>query len=317
MPKSLRLTLPAQVREAGGTDLSAFIDMVLEGELIFEADGTRGEVIVDCANVKLHTPGCIVATAALARRWIAGGGRVLLLNQADKTGYAALDPRSQTGGPLFVAPPLFEFDWATGKLETIASALASACAPAGYEPCGPYPVVQYCCGELFSNCRQHARANAFAFADFDAERDLVRFAVADCGSGLKQSFVQNESPHVHPSVDDVDAVKIALKPGISSTTRARHPYSRSPNFGVGLSMVREFTLLAGGHFFIQSRRAWLYETAGRLPSQGNCQAGAGWPGTLVNAAMPRAGCGEYLEMLRSAHRALGLTDDTPENKLFT
>jgi hypothetical protein len=252
----------------------------------------------------------------LAHRWIADGGRVLLLNQADKTGYAAFDSRSHAGAPLLVTPPLFEFDWATGKLETVASALASVCAPGGYEPRGSYPLVQYCCGELFSNCRQHARANAFAFADFDAERDLVRFAVADCGLGLKQSFVQNESPHVHPAVDDVDAVKIALKPGISSTTRARHPYSRSPNFGVGLSMVREFTLLAGGHFFIQSRQAWLNETAGKLPSQGVCQRGAGWPGTLVNAAIPRTGCGEYLDMLRGAHRALGLTDDPTGNNMF-
>jgi hypothetical protein len=129
MSDSLRLTLPAEVREAGGTDLSAFIAMVLEGELVYDANGIRGDVTVDCAKVNLHTPGCVVVIAALAARWIAGGGRVLLLNQADKTGYAAFDPRSDTGGQLSLAPPLFEFDWATGKLETIASALPSVCAP--------------------------------------------------------------------------------------------------------------------------------------------------------------------------------------------
>lgn len=74
--------------------------------------------------------------------------------------------------------------------------------------------------ELSKNVFHHSQEpqGSFSFRVFRSSRaQAVELCVADFGVGIKKSLIKNEK--INPNLEDSDYIKLAVKPGISSTNK--------------------------------------------------------------------------------------------------
>lgn len=107
--------------------------------------------------------------------------------------------------------------------------------------------IKYVLGELIRNVIEHSEAKngAFVTVQYVARKKKLSIGICDAGIGLRASLERYHMP-----VDDVDAIRLALMPGVSGTT------SRSggtgDNAGAGLYIVKSIVKIARSYFVIYS-----------------------------------------------------------------
>ncbi len=317
------LALPQRVEEDG---LITFVEQLL-------ACDAADEIVIDAVAAVAHTAGALTALASMRRRWegrpLTSEGeakKVKLLNFERWPMHPCFAGSSVTrnalgeGTTFGLTSAICAVRPEPGEVDRVASELAKAVAPDGWAGGPLYPLVQYCFGELLQNCKQHTGEPAFAVVQerCDALGDVkfVRLAVADCGRGVRLSFLENESPKAYPGMSDADAILRAIEPLVSSTVHLpRLPYGRSSNMGVGLSMVKQLARATAGHFTILSGSALLQQASDTSPA--SAIPSVEWPGCIVSLSLGMEALTNYGEMLGAARDAIGLTPRGKVNKLFT
>lgn len=112
--------------------------------------------------------------------------------------------------------------------------------------------IRYIVDELVRNVLEHARSpqGAFVAAQYYPKSNSIKIGVADTGIGIKQSI-----SHSHSVASDLQAIRLALMPGITGTTAKEGGTSR--NAGAGLFFIKSiahanhsfFILYSGSGFY--------------------------------------------------------------------
>jgi anti-sigma regulatory factor (Ser/Thr protein kinase) len=115
----------------------------------------------------------------------------------------------------------------------------------------PAKTIGYIVSELARNVIEHAEApeGAFLCAQYYKKSNAIRIGIADTGVGIKTTI--NRS---HSALTDLEAIRLALIPGITGTTRREG--GTEQNAGAGLfftksiaSVNRDFLVIYSGSGF--------------------------------------------------------------------
>ena len=111
-------------------------------------------------------------------------------------------------------------------------------------------VVRYVVGELLRNVLEHSysKDGAVVAAQYYNRSNKVSLAICDTGIGIWKSISRSWTPR-----NDVEAINLALSPGISGTTRKEG--GTFENAGAGLFYVRSIAKVSRNYFLIYSGRA--------------------------------------------------------------
>ncbi|MGD8373512.1 MAG: hypothetical protein PVI21_01480 [Candidatus Woesebacteria bacterium] len=111
-------------------------------------------------------------------------------------------------------------------------------------------IVKYVIGELVRNVLEHANApgGAIVAAQYYRKTNRVSIGICDTGIGLWKSL----QTYWHPKTD-ADALKLALTPGITGTTRREG--GSSENAGAGLFFIKSIAKITRNYFVIYSGSA--------------------------------------------------------------
>lgn len=107
--------------------------------------------------------------------------------------------------------------------------------------------IKYTVGELIRNVLEHALApdGAFVAAQYYAKNNIVRLGICDTGIGIRQSIRQS-----WPAKTDLNAIHLALTPGITGTTKREG--GTEENAGAGLFFIKSMAMVARDYFVIYS-----------------------------------------------------------------
>ncbi len=107
--------------------------------------------------------------------------------------------------------------------------------------------IKYVLGELIRNVIEHSmsRNGAFVTVQYVAAKEKLSIGICDTGVGLRASLEKYHAP-----VDDMDAIRLALMPGVSGTT-AREG-GTGDNAGAGLYIVKSIAKITRNYFVIYS-----------------------------------------------------------------
>lgn len=107
--------------------------------------------------------------------------------------------------------------------------------------------IKYVLGELIRNVIEHswAKNGAFVTVQYVAAKQKLSIGICDTGIGLRASLERYHAP-----VDDMDAIRLALMPGVSGTT-AREG-GTGDNAGAGLYIVKSIVRMTRNYFVIYS-----------------------------------------------------------------
>lgn len=111
-------------------------------------------------------------------------------------------------------------------------------------------VVKYIIGELVRNVLEHARADhgAVVAAQYFKKTNRVSIGICDTGIGIWKSL----HTYWHPK-NDISAIKLALTPGITGTTRKEG--GTAENAGAGLFFIKSIAKITRNYFVILSGNA--------------------------------------------------------------
>ena len=111
-------------------------------------------------------------------------------------------------------------------------------------------VVKYIIGELVRNVLEHsfAKDGAIVAAQYYKKTNRVSIGICDTGIGIWKSI----NTYWHPK-NDIDAIKLALVPGITGTTRREG--GTSENAGAGLFFIKSIAKITRNYFVIYSGSA--------------------------------------------------------------
>lgn len=111
-------------------------------------------------------------------------------------------------------------------------------------------VVKYIIGELVRNVLEHsfAKNGAIVAAQYYKKTNRVSVGICDAGIGIWKSM----DTYWHPR-NDIDAIKLALTPGITGTTRKEG--GTSENAGAGLFFIKSIAKITRNYFVIYSGAA--------------------------------------------------------------
>lgn len=146
----------------------------------------------------------------------------------------------------------------------------------------------YIVSELVRNVLEHAEApnGALLCAQYYKKSNSIRIGIADTGIGIKATITRS-----HRADDDLEAIRLALMPGITGTTRREG--GTEQNAGAGLFFIKSIAsvnrdylvLYSGGGFFkllkknaARSRRLHADPFQDRHSVEGNMPY---WTGTVV------------------------------------
>lgn len=315
----VEIRLPAYVFEP---NLAGYVVKLLDGS-------QSGSIIMDFEAVRFYIPAAIVATLAQIGNWQQNGQEISFRNHTTnpvcgylqridffrRVGLELPEPgRRHNGTGRFV--PIEQISRRKGDAASISSRMAECISPGGWPNNDAYQLAQYACAEVINNCKQHANGTGFVSAQYAPKRDTAWVSIADCGRGICASFEENRSPHHFPGMTDLEAIQIALKPKVSSTTHLAHQYGSSPNKGVGLSMMRYLVQETLGYMVIISGSGWWYQDGNKRPLAGTFPNGLRFCGTICSVAFKRSNVADYNAMLQQARIALGLTGEATPGNLF-
>lgn len=147
--------------------------------------------------------------------------------------------------------------------------------------------IRYIMSELIRNVLEHAMTSygAIVSAQYYKKSNTIRIGIADTGIGIWKSINQSHNPK-----DDLEAIRLALTPGITGTTRREG--GTEQNAGAGLFFIKSIACINSDFFVIYSGKAMYkllkrkgkkialhadpfddrYSTKNNLP---------GWEGTVV------------------------------------
>ncbi|MFH1653530.1 MAG: ATP-binding protein [Pseudomonadota bacterium] len=110
--------------------------------------------------------------------------------------------------------------------------------------------IKYTIGELVRNVLEHSYSSSGAVvaAQYYKKANTVRIGICDNGIGIRQSM----NKFWHPK-NDIDAIKLALMPGISGTTHREG--GTEDNAGAGLYFIKSIAQVARNYFLIYSGSA--------------------------------------------------------------
>jgi len=107
--------------------------------------------------------------------------------------------------------------------------------------------IKYVVGELVRNVLEHSRSEhgAIVAAQYYPTSNMIRLGICDTGIGVKQSITRS-----HFAKSDIDALKLALIPGITGTTRREG--GTEANAGAGLFFIKSMASIGRDYFAIYS-----------------------------------------------------------------
>jgi hypothetical protein len=306
-------------------NLPRFVDDLGAGN---GADAVR----LDFRNVAFLTPGAIAALVAKSHSWLNQGKPVEFTNHQRCSAFQylqrvnvfrlcgisiseAFKRRDPTGRFL----PLQRIGKSSdSRIEEISTAAASCIVPdltesADPNESGPFDCVEYSISEMVSNVLHHSGEYGFITAQYLPQSDFARLAIADCGRGILASFRDRESPHWYDGMDDIEAIKTALKPKVSSRTHLGVGWGSSVNAGVGLTLLREWASLVGGEFLLLSGTG-----VATLQSQkAFANASRSYDGTICEIGFPRTKVRNFFQLLQTAKENAGLISKDQHGARFT
>jgi len=111
-------------------------------------------------------------------------------------------------------------------------------------------IVKYVIGELVRNVLEHsfARNGAIVAAQYYKRTNRVSIGICDTGIGIWKSL----QTYWHPK-NDIKAIKLALTPGITGTTRREG--GTAENAGAGLFFIKSIAKITRNYFVIYSGNA--------------------------------------------------------------
>lgn len=107
--------------------------------------------------------------------------------------------------------------------------------------------IRYIISELGRNVFEHARTTqgAFLCAQYYTKSNAIRIGIADTGIGIRESL-----GHSYPTTDDMEAIELAMMPGITgATSRAG---GTELNAGAGLFFIKSIAYTNRNFFVIYS-----------------------------------------------------------------
>lgn len=107
--------------------------------------------------------------------------------------------------------------------------------------------IKYVLGELIRNVIEHSMSpnGAFVTVQYVAAKEKLSIGICDTGVGLRASLERHHMP-----VDDMDAIRLALTPGVSGTTALDG--GTGDNAGAGLYIVKSIVKITRNYFVIYS-----------------------------------------------------------------
>jgi anti-sigma regulatory factor (Ser/Thr protein kinase) len=172
--------------------------------------------------------------------------------------------------------------------------------------------IKYVVTELVRNVLEHAgsRVGAMVAAQYYARTERLSIGVADLGIGLRRSLA------LHRVGSDIEAIHLALRPGVTGTTLRLG--GNEQNAGAGLFFIKSIALASGNHFVIYSGTAMFKLLRGRgteqpvlLPDPVADRATREidlplWPGTAVGVDISIAAANTFADLLAEIRQAYRL-----------
>lgn len=109
--------------------------------------------------------------------------------------------------------------------------------------------IKYTVGELLRNVLEHSASSSGAIvaAQYYKKSNTIRIGICDGGIGIKKSLQQFWASEAKT---DIEAIKWALVPGISGTTRKEG--GTEDNAGAGLFFIKSIAQVARNYFMVYS-----------------------------------------------------------------
>lgn len=110
--------------------------------------------------------------------------------------------------------------------------------------------IQYIISELVRNVLEHslAKNGAIVSAQYHKKGNIIRIGIVDTGVGVRQTISRS-----HATTSDLDAIGLALTPGITGTTRKEG--GTELNAGAGLFFIKSIAYVNRDFFIIYSGSA--------------------------------------------------------------
>ncbi len=110
--------------------------------------------------------------------------------------------------------------------------------------------IRYIMSELIRNVLEHSlsKSGAIVSAQYYKDSNVIRIGIADTGIGIWQSINQSYNPK-----NDLEAIQLALTPGITGTTKEEGGTER--NAGAGLFFIKSIASINSDFFVIYSGNA--------------------------------------------------------------
>ncbi len=115
----------------------------------------------------------------------------------------------------------------------------------------PAQTIAYIVSELVRNVLEHAEApnGAILCAQYYKKSNSIRIGIADTGCGIKTTITRS-----HPAQTDLDAIRLALMPGITGATPREG--GTEQNAGAGLFFIKSIASVNRDFFVIYSGRGF-------------------------------------------------------------
>ncbi len=172
--------------------------------------------------------------------------------------------------------------------------------------------IRYVVSELIRNVLEHSGSpqGAIVAAQYHKNSNLIRLGIADTGVGVRQTITRS-----HRAWTDMEALKLALTPGITGTTPREG--GTPDNAGAGLFFIKSIAVNSRNFFMLYSGDA-LYKllkrpTGSRVrlhanPSDDRHSEKTGlpyWQGTVVGIDLSLDNTGDFADLLEAIRAAYG------------
>ena len=187
--------------------------------------------------------------------------------------------------------------------------------------------IKYTVGELVRNVLEHSQAEngAIVAAQYYQEQNLIRLGICDTGVGIRNSMEYTWPSH---SYSDIEAIKWALVPGVSGTTKREG--GTEDNAGAGLFFVKSISMLTRDYFAIYSGTG-IYRLLKRRPDVRSIRLRADpnqdrnaqtndapkFPGTFVAIDISLEKIDEFASLLESIRQAYSTAVQARRKARFT
>ncbi len=237
-----------KIKYSGNCMLVSFNYFLSQADLS-HSDQLEIETVGNWLNVH---PAALVFAAALSR--VAGKERTTIVNNAGTSGLY-LDRMGLYRYAQTPSPYSYEQHDESGRFVPIReirtpeeqSRFIADIIPLLHLDADKSQAIKYVIGELVRNVLEHSgsRSGAFVAAQYRVRSNVISFGVCDTGIGLRASLSRYRDPK-----DDLEAIRLALMPGVSGTTNREG--GNENNAGAGLFIVKSLSKITRNYFTIYS-----------------------------------------------------------------